>query len=310
MSEANLVIKLIQEAPNGYVPLAQLKQSYHDKYGTHLQRNKILKWIINLPGVYIDSNPVKNSVHIGANSGLTHHAPTVEGVQSKEGRVPPVAEVRTHKHAPLPNHPHHYVAIVKTLKSQGGKIRLVKFKKKYKLVTNNIPPYPEKGVRKWILSAEGVTIKEEVVQLMSMTTDPKLAAPKAQQRQVRNVPNSNKGKKEKTKSKAKSKTNSPSDDLLTKARKAKASAASLCRSPWAILPTPIPAPIPTHHIPKKKQKRLKAKVQSPQSNLPIRNDCYDGMANHKADIEGNQKCTLTLTMHFGSTLYCKTWPGT
>eukprot|EP00984_Skeletonema_dohrnii_P013128 scaffold5408_cov129-Skeletonema_dohrnii-CCMP3373.AAC.11 len=312
MSEANLVIKLIQEAPNGYVPLAQLKQSYHDKYGTHLKRNKILKWIINLPGVYIDSNPVKNSVHIGANSGLTHHAPTVEGVQSKEGRVPPVAEVRTHKHAPSPDHPHHHVAIVKTLKSQDGRIPLHAFKKEYKSVTNNIPPYPEKGVRKWILSVEGVQIKKknkkEVVQLMSMKTDPKLAAPKAQQRKdlhkifanFRKVPKTkrNKGKKEET---TKAKANSPSDDLPTKARKAKVS------SPWAILPTLIPTPIPTHQIPKKqKQKRLKAKVQSSQSNLPIRNDCYYGMANHKADTEGNQKCI----MHFGSTSDCKSWPGT
>ena len=195
MSEANLVIKLIQEAPNGYVPLAQLKQSYHDKYGTHLKRNKILKWIINLPGVYIDSNPVKNSVHIGANSGLTHHAPTVEGVQSKEGRVPPVAEVRTHKHAPLRNHPHHHVAIVKTLKSQDdGRITLHEFKKEYKLVTKNIPPYPEQGVRKWILSFEGVKIKKSVVQLMSMMTDPKIEAPEAQQIQSLKRPKLNREK--------------------------------------------------------------------------------------------------------------------
>ena len=195
MSEANLVIKLIQEAPNGYVPLAQLKQSYHDKYGTHLKRNKILKWIINLPGVYIDSNPVKNSVHIGANSGLTHHAPTVEGVQSKEGRVPPVAEVRTHKHAPLRNHPHHHVAIVKTMKSQDdGRITLHEFKKEYKLVTKNIPPYPEQGVRKWILSFEGVKIKKSVVQLMSMMTDPKIEAPEAQQIQSLKRPKLNREK--------------------------------------------------------------------------------------------------------------------
>eukprot|EP00984_Skeletonema_dohrnii_P020099 scaffold9709_cov126-Skeletonema_dohrnii-CCMP3373.AAC.10 len=279
-TEANLVIKLIQEAPNGYVPLDQLKQKYHDKYGKHLKRNKTLKWIRKLPGVYVDSDPVDNSIHIGANSGLTHHAAPsveVEGVQCHQRKKVYVPPVRTRERKPLPNHPHHHAAIVKTLKSQNGRIALHEFKKEYKLVTNNIPPYPETGVRKWILSAGGVQIKKEVLQLMSTTmTDPKFEAPNAQQRQDGDVSKRKKGKKEKAKSKAKS----PSDDL--------------------------PTHTPKRQKLKKKGKRIKAKVKSSQCNLPIRNDCYHGMANHKVDTERRRECI----MHFGSTSYCtKLWPG-
>eukprot|EP00985_Skeletonema_marinoi_P020717 scaffold12377_cov75-Skeletonema_marinoi.AAC.3 len=50
--------------------------------------------------------------------------------------------------------------------------------------------------RKWILSVEGVQIKKSVVQLMSMMTDPKFEAPKAQQRKDdRRVPKRRRGRK-------------------------------------------------------------------------------------------------------------------
>ena len=73
-SEAQLVIKLIQYAPNGYVPLHQLREMYHDKYGIHLKkRKKISKWIGSLPGVYINNKPVQNSIHLRENIGITRH---------------------------------------------------------------------------------------------------------------------------------------------------------------------------------------------------------------------------------------------
>jgi hypothetical protein len=305
MSEAYRVVRLIKDAPNGHVPLDQLKQKYHDKYGKDL----ILERVVNLPGVYIDSYPVKDSVHIGANqpspsvqqratststqastppltltslgttrsrsgSSNINHTGCLKIQRAKEQQeriVSPVteAEGRTHDRAPFPNH---HDAIIKTLKSQDGRIAFNKFRKEYKLVTNNIPPYPKMGVRKWILSTEGVEIKKGVVQLSSTTTDPKFEESQVQEGHDKKVPKRNKKRKKKG---TKAKANSPPENLSTAQKPEQ----------------------------KKKRLRAKAKVNKPPCNLPIRNDCYYGMANHKAD---NRKCI----MHFGCTSSGKTlWPG-
>lgn len=57
---------------------------------------------------------------------------------------------------------------------------------------------------------------------------------------------------------------------------------------------------------KKKEKKLRTKLNKTPRNLPIRNDCYYGMANHRADTEERTKCI----MHFGCTSSSRTlWPG-
>ena len=46
-----------------YIPLGQLRKQYHEKYGKHLKRKKIRKWLETLPGVYVDN---KDSICLGA----------------------------------------------------------------------------------------------------------------------------------------------------------------------------------------------------------------------------------------------------
>mmetsp|Transcript_15669 Transcript_15669/g.24337 ORF Transcript_15669/g.24337 Transcript_15669/m.24337 type:complete len:428 (-) Transcript_15669:48-1331(-) len=195
-SEAQLVIKLIQYAPNGYVPLHQLREMYHDKYGIHLKkRKKISKWIGKLPGVYINNNPVTLSIHIRADSrGLT--TPTKPIGAAEEDQI---------------------------------------IKRSYAAVV------------------EGRTCERAPF-------DVKLSMKK---------------KKNKKMNDKKAKGSNPSDNL--------------------------PPPKPQKQEKKKKKKRRKAKVKS-SHNLPIRNDCYYGMANHKVDTQGGRKCM----MHFGSTSSCQT----
>ena len=170
----------------------------------------------------------------------------------------------------LPNHPNH-PCIVKTLEAHNGRISLNEFKKKYNLVTNNIPSYPRVGVRKWIVSAEGVAIRKGVVQFTSEIPDQT-----EQTQDDRKMRKRNKGEKENAKTKG--------------------------GSPSANRPTPTP-----QKRKKKRGKKYKTKVERPQINLPICNDCYYGMENHQVDTKKSRNCI----MHFGSTSDCKTryWPG-
>ena len=102
MSEANLVIKLVQDAPNGYIPLNKLRKEYHSKYGKHLDRNKILKWIRSLPGVYVDNYRVTHSIHCIVDEGLAPplRNTVVEGVQRvhSQSMTRSYAAVVTRKH--------------------------------------------------------------------------------------------------------------------------------------------------------------------------------------------------------------------
>lgn len=107
--EDNAVINLIQNAPNGYVTLEQLKEKYHEKYGKHLHRR--LEWIRSLTGVYVDDDPIENSIYF------------------RDCRLS--SEAETEANLVTPNHPNHHTAIVKTLEAHNGRISLNEFKKKW-----------------------------------------------------------------------------------------------------------------------------------------------------------------------------------
>ena len=129
MTKGDLVIKLIKDAPQGYVPLSQLRQQFKTTYGKDTKHCLRKKWVSSLRDVYIDDNPVKDSVRISCKS-----------LESE--------------------------ALIKTIQSQGGKIELHLLRGAYKRITQDNPPYPDKGVRKWILSVEGIQIEKEVVRLV------------------------------------------------------------------------------------------------------------------------------------------------
>ena len=64
MSDIIHVIRLIKQSSNGYVQLCQLKQKYREKYGRDLCQRPLKKWLDKIPDVYIDHHPVNDSIHV------------------------------------------------------------------------------------------------------------------------------------------------------------------------------------------------------------------------------------------------------
>eukprot|EP00956_Cyclotella_meneghiniana_P001586 scaffold1793_cov19-Cyclotella_meneghiniana.AAC.1 len=282
-SETQLVIKLIRDDPNGYVPLDQLRKKYHDKYGIHLKkRNKILKWVGNLPGVYINNDPIKHSIHIRGINGLTRN----ERDKSKEEANLVIKLIREAENTYVP---------LEHLRQM--------YHEKYGKYLER------KKILKWIRTLPGVYIDNNPVTLsihiragnaltLTWLTCSKIDA-EEDQSSKRSYAAVVEGRVYER---------APFDVTVTVSKKKKKNNKKAKGSNLSVnLPTSTPTPTPTPQKQKiSKKKRRKAKVKS-SHNLPIRNDCYYGMANHKVDNQGRRKCI----MHFGFTSGCKTkhWPS-
>eukprot|EP00986_Skeletonema_menzelii_P004825 scaffold1692_cov74-Skeletonema_menzelii.AAC.8 len=257
--EANLIIKLIQEAPNGYVPLDQLKKQYHEFYGKHLERKKIGKWIRTLPGIHINNDPVKDSIHALHKKDDTEAELVIKLIQYDPNGYVPLDQLK------------------------------MKYYEKYG------KHLERKKILKWIRSLPGIYIDNSPVTLsIHFRVDAGLACfsvAEGVQSMERSYAAVVKRKKEEKKRKhKKTKGNNPSANLTTPTpKKTKQKKGKKCKAGHT--------------------NECKARVESfhPCLKLPIRNDCYYGMANHQVDTHESRKCI----MHFGSTSDCKKkyWPG-
>eukprot|EP00559_Dactyliosolen_fragilissimus_P004556 CAMPEP_0184857830 /NCGR_PEP_ID=MMETSP0580-20130426/2983_1 /TAXON_ID=1118495 /ORGANISM="Dactyliosolen fragilissimus" /LENGTH=497 /DNA_ID=CAMNT_0027353661 /DNA_START=43 /DNA_END=1536 /DNA_ORIENTATION=- len=273
VSEAQLVIKLIRYAPNGYVPLHQLRKMYHDKYGIHLKkRKKISKWIGSLPGVYINNKPAENSIHTRHKQDEAEDEANlvIKLIREAQNGYVPLEHLRQMYHDKYRKHLEQkkllkWIQTLPNVYIDNNPVTLsIFFRAVSRGLTTPYTPLPKKiGA-----AEEDQSIKRSYAPVVEG---------RAYEQAPFDVTLSKKKKKKKNKkmNDKKAKGSNPSDNL----------------------PTPKP------QKQEEKKKRHKAKVKS-SHNLPICNKFYYGMAN-----QGGRKCM----MNFGSTSGCQTkskyWPS-
>ena len=324
MSEdEQLVTRLIQEAKAGYVQLSKLKQLFRSQYGRDLNKRRLKRWVTSLPGVYISDNPIKGShwrngpLVIRPSTYLhttqaRHRVDSLHIVSKKKDGPPHTARKTYPDPESCTSLPYQHAAVIKTLESHGGRIALEKFKTAY-MTTKNTPPYPNKSVKKWILAVEGVHIKHGVVKINADKS--KGSSTKNHNAEVKNdasnhqeaVINTLKSRggkialgKFKRIYKTVTKNIPPYPTKNTKKLILSAEGVQIKRDVVQLVISTDPETKAKKVVPKtKKQKKGLMK-----GGLPLRNDCYYGMANQASQVQKN------CIMHFGFTSQGKKfWTG-
>ena len=274
------MIRLIKESSKGYVQLCQLKQKYWEKYGRELCKRPLKKWLDKIPAVYIDDHPAKDSIHVHCKEVLkrltkakkgTHEARAQEGIDEQNP---------------------------KKQKNNNNKKKGQKEKKKTDAgARSRLQPSCSPRRQKTTLTSLGTTRGAAIAASAATTTT----------------------EQEKEKEQEGLESNEPAATLhLSRAREVNERGKNASQKKKAKKSKNLAIIMAEENhwrrkkAAKKKNELLEANnneltaIPQAKDNLPLRYDCYYGMANHKIDPRERGRGCI---MHFGSTSSGKTfWP--
>lgn len=274
MSDIISVIRLIKESSNGYVQLCQLKQKYREKYGRDLCQRPLKKWLDKIPALYIDHHPVNDSIHV-------RPKPTTKAKEeTQEAQVP-----------------------------NNNKKRQKKKKKTANASARSRQENTQTCISPLLLHCHSPRRQDTTLTSLGTTRGTAIAAPAA----------TTTTEQEKEKEQEGFESNEPLASLhLSQAREVNGKKAPESKKNKnknknkAKKQKNLAMIMEEQKLQKKKigekKKATKKKNKNKMKNaIPIRNDCYYGMANHTTNSKEGDSKGRRCIMHFGCTSSGKTF---